>query len=235
MITEITPEDLGKLNIHQRILAVKRELNEIQFVKDGHSWTNTYIKKPQLIKNISPLLLKYGINFYGEQISQRSEFHSYKSIGEDKKGNPKERDVREWMTFLDLKYHFVNADDPKDEITALWQTQGRDEGEKGPGRGSSYAIRNFLIDFFQIAAEDNDSGSGGNSNSYSKKNKDANKEEGPKLKEIRKLMEEKGWTNAKLTMFTAKQLNKPNEKPENLTDEDYDKILKELKGDKVMT
>ncbi len=142
---------VSNLNIHQRINAVMAELH--------------YIKKNKVIKNkkgevmytvtghddvtglIHPMLVKHGINIIPSFVSLIPETLKVDYYGKEQTVN-RER--------LDVKFTWINIDDPTDFMEQLWTAYGCDDSDKGPGKAISFAQRYAEIKTLHLETGDKD-------------------------------------------------------------------------------
>lgn len=145
------PRVVSNLNIHQRINAVKAEVH--------------YVKKNKVIKNkkgevmftvtghddvtgiIHPLLVKHGINIIPTFISLVPQVLKVDYYGKEQIVN-RER--------LDVKFTWINIDDPTDFMEQLWTAYGCDDSDKGPGKAISYAQRYAILKTLHLETGEQD-------------------------------------------------------------------------------
>src|SRR5690606_2934543 len=71
----------------------------------------------------------------------------------DKKGKEK----TDFIVTADMKYVWVNAENPEERIEIPWQTMGQqDDISKAFGSGLTYSERYFLLKFFGVPTDDDD-------------------------------------------------------------------------------
>lgn len=120
-------------NIYQRILGV---MSELDYVAKGDKTVNgqyRFVSHDQVTAKIHPMLVKYGIVALPtvEEMSQE--------------GN---------RTFARIVISFINVDNPTDNFAVRYCGQGIDQGDKGPGKAISYAVKYALLKVFCLETGD---------------------------------------------------------------------------------
>jgi hypothetical protein len=140
-----------KLNIYQKLVEIRKTIDV--FTKDTKSFSYSYVSGAQV------LLIPHVLN-------QSHSTFDYK----DKKGN----DKTDFIVTAEMKYVWVNAENPSDVIEIAWQTLGQqDDISKAFGSGLTYSERYFLLKFFGVPTDDDDpdakdtSGKKSQANNYS--------------------------------------------------------------------
>jgi hypothetical protein len=115
-----------KLNIHQRIHAV---MKDVSYVQKGHEIKLSgggykVVTHDAVTAAVRPALVNHGVVYYPQNL--RCE----------QNGN---------RTEIMLDVRFVNIDDPTDAIDIPTIGFGIDSGDKGPGKGLSYAVKYALL------------------------------------------------------------------------------------------
>jgi hypothetical protein len=134
-IQDVDPS-LARRNIHQRLHAVMLECGYIK--KDtGFSSKpdDKGVARDAVVAEVRPFLLKNGVIAYTTQTAGEHRVTERKSSS----GTPLSLYVGTYAT------HFVNIDDPKDEVVISHQAEGQDYGDKAPGKAATYAEKlNFV-------------------------------------------------------------------------------------------
>lgn len=122
-----------KLNIHQRILAIMRELDYIQKSDKQVNGQYRFASHDQVTEAIHPLLVKHGVTM----------IPTTKSITQE--GN---------RTSVVMMVVFTCVDNPTDQFSVEYAGYGVDGGDKGPGKAVSYACKYAALKTFAIATGD---------------------------------------------------------------------------------
>lgn len=120
-------------NIHQRVIGI---MSELHYIAKGDKTVNgqyRFVSHDQVTAKVHPLLVKYGITVIPTVEDMTHE------------GN---------RTTVKLLITFVNADNPHDNFTARYISQGIDGGDKGPGKAISYAYKYALLKTFCLETGD---------------------------------------------------------------------------------
>lgn len=136
-----------KLNIYQKLVEVRKTIDA--FHKDTKSFSYSYVSGSQVLKKIQDKMNELGILLIPQVLNQSHSTFDYK----DKKGNEK----TDFIVTAEMKYVWVNAENPTDIIEIPWQTLGQqDDISKAFGSGLTYSERYFLLKFFGVPTDDED-------------------------------------------------------------------------------
>lgn len=178
----------GKLNIHQKLVEVKKSITG--FSKDskadsGNYTGYEYVSGSQVLRAIKGKMDELGVLLIPEvdYETMKWEKHNYKT----KNGNEK----TDFIITMKMNYTWVNAEDPQDKITIPWVCIGQqtDDIAKAVGTAMTYNERYFLLKFLGLPTDEDDADA-----------KPLNKDN------ITSLNNENKWTNPKLTDNQIKRL-----------------------------
>ena len=62
----------------------------------------------------------------------------------------------QFMTAIKMRFTWINAENPEEQIVTLWEGQGVDNGEKGIGKAATYAEKYFILKTFNIPTDKDD-------------------------------------------------------------------------------
>lgn len=130
------------LNLQQKLIEVRKAVPYLQKAASGSQYQ--YVGSSQTLSSVMEKMNELGVLLKQEIISQRvTQFHTAKG-------------ALQFMTDADMRFTWINADDPSDREEALWQGQGVDNGEKGIGKLATYAEKYFILKSFNIATDKDD-------------------------------------------------------------------------------
>ena len=130
------------LNLQQKLIEVRKAVPYLQKAASGPQYQ--YVGSSQTLASVMDKMNELGILLKQEIISQRvTQFQTAKG-------------ALQFMTDADMRFTWINADDPTDREEALWQGQGVDNGEKGIGKLATYAEKYFILKSFNIATDKDD-------------------------------------------------------------------------------
>lgn len=127
------PKNFVGMNIHQRILAIMKDLDYLCKVDKTVNGLYRFTSHDQVTEAIHPLLVKYGVTM----------IPTTKSIVQE--GN---------RTSVVLCIVFTNSDNPTDNFMVEYPGYGVDPSDKGPGKAISYAFKYSVLKTFAIATGD---------------------------------------------------------------------------------
>lgn len=134
--------DQKPMNLQQKLIEVRKAVPYLQKAASGPQYQ--YVGSSQTLSSVMEKMNELGILLKQEIISQRvTQFHTAKG-------------ALQFMTDADMRFTWINADDPTDREEALWQGQGVDNGEKGIGKLATYAEKYFILKSFNIATDKDD-------------------------------------------------------------------------------
>lgn len=121
------------LNIHQRMLAVMRDINYVQKTDKTVNGQYRFVTHDAVTAKVRESLCKHGI----------VSLITVERHAQD--GNRTEADVR---------VEFVNVDEPVDRVTIHAFGYGIDPQDKGPGKAVSYAVKYAYLKAFALETGD---------------------------------------------------------------------------------
>lgn len=136
-----------KLNLHQKLVEIRRNIDV--FTKDTEGFGYRYVSGSQVLGKIKDKMDELQVLLIPEVLNQKHSTFNYI----DKKGKEK----TDFIVTADMKYVWVNAENPEERIEIPWQTMGQqDDISKAFGSGLTYSERYFLLKFFGVPTDDDD-------------------------------------------------------------------------------
>jgi len=123
----------NEMNRYNKILGVMSELDYIQKSDKTVNGQYRFVSHDQVTAKVHPLLVKYRILALPTVEELKQE------------GNRTEAKVR---------LFFVNADKPEESINVVYHGYGVDNGDKGPGKAVSYAVKYGFLKVFCLETGD---------------------------------------------------------------------------------
>lgn len=145
------------LNIYQKLAKVRKQVEVIQRNKKGYGYT--YVSEDEILAKISGFLDKYSLSLIPSVLHSSAVFAPYhtKKTKSTAKGEMYEENVNEVLVSADMIFTWVNNENPDERIDVPWMLVGHQtDGSQSFGSGLSYAMRYFLLKFFNIATPDDD-------------------------------------------------------------------------------
>lgn len=145
------------LNIYQKLAKIRKQVEVIQRNKKGYGYT--YVSEDEILAKISGFMDKYSLSLIPSVVHSSAVVSPYntkktKSTG---KGDIYEEKVNEVLVSADMIFTWVNNDNPEERVDVPWILVGhQSDGSQSFGSGLSYAMRYFLLKFFNIATPDDD-------------------------------------------------------------------------------
>lgn len=136
-----------KMNLHQKLVEIRKSIDV--FKKDSTGYGYRYVSGTQILSKIKDKMDELQVLLIPQVMNQSHTTFNYK----DKKGNGK----IDFIVTADMKYIWVNAENPDEQIEIHWQTMGQqDDISKAFGSGLTYSERYFLLKFFGVPTDDDD-------------------------------------------------------------------------------
>jgi hypothetical protein len=137
-------------NIYQKLVAVRKQITGIhKDAKTNFGDKFKYVSSNNILSMVRPLLdeqnLVLVVSVTGHDLID--------------KWRPEQAGVKpqnEHFTQLEIAFTWVNADKPDETIPCAFYGQGLDTGEKGVGKALTYAMKYFLLQFFQVPTDEDD-------------------------------------------------------------------------------
>ena len=145
------------LNIYQKLAKIRKQVEVIQRNKKGYGYT--YVSEDEILAKISGFMDKYSLSLIPSVIHSSAVVTPYhtKKTKSTNKGEIYEENVNEVLVSADMVFTWVNNENPNERVDVPWILVGhQSDGSQSFGSGLSYAMRNFLLKFFNIATPDDD-------------------------------------------------------------------------------
>ena len=145
------------LNIYQKLAKIRKQVEVIQRNKKGYGYT--YVSEDEILAKISGFMDKYSLSLIPSVIHSSAVVTPYhtKKTKSTNKGEIYEENVNEVLVSADMVFTWVNNENPNEKVDVPWILVGhQSDGSQSFGSGLSYAMRYFLLKFFNIATPDDD-------------------------------------------------------------------------------
>lgn len=130
------------MNIYQKMVEIRKAVPYLQKAANGPQYQ--YVSSSQTVSSVRDLLDEHGILLKTEILGQElKEFHTAKG-------------ALQFMTTVHMRFTWINAENPEEQIVSLWEGQGVDNGEKGIGKAATYAEKYFILKTFNIPTDKDD-------------------------------------------------------------------------------
>lgn len=130
------------MNIYQKMVAIRQAVPYLQKAANGPQYQ--YVSSSQTVSAVRDLLDEHGIFLKTEMLDQTlTEFKTAKG-------------ALQFMTVIKMRFTWINAENPEEQIVTLWEGQGVDNGEKGIGKAATYAEKYFILKTFNIPTDKDD-------------------------------------------------------------------------------
>ena len=144
-----------ELNLQQKLAKIRKMTEVIQKNKKGFNYRYTSID--EILARVPAGMNKYGVSLY-PKIAPESEVvtqYSYDKTQFTKDGMQYDEKNNEIIAQARVVYTWVNDDNPDETVEVPWFVVGsQQDPAQAFGSGLTYGLRQFLIQFFQIATLD---------------------------------------------------------------------------------
>lgn len=140
-------------------LAKIRRMTEFQ-EKTKKGFNYTYVPDYQILAKITAGLYTHKVDFYPSIVPGTLNVTpvSYTKKKYDK--NTKtwfDEDINEVIVQAEMKYEWVNLEDPTDRMTSNWALVGQQsDASQALGSGLTYCMRYYMLKFFKVSTTDDD-------------------------------------------------------------------------------
>jgi len=146
-----------ELNIYQKLAKIRKQVEVIRRNKSGYGYK--YVSEDEILAKVSAFMDKYSLSLIPNVIhgsSTVAPYHSKKTKSTNK-GDIYEENVNEVLVSADMVFTWINNDNPEERVEVPWILVGHQgDGSQSFGSGLSYAMRYFLLKFFNVATPDDD-------------------------------------------------------------------------------
>lgn len=146
-----------ELNIYQKLAKIRKQVEVIKRNKSGYGYK--YVSEDILLAKITGFMDKYDLSLIPCIIHNSSVIMPYniKKTKSTNKGDIYEENVNEILVSADMVFRWVNNLNPEEFVDVPWILVGHQtDGSQSFGSGLSYAMRYFLLKYFNVATPDDD-------------------------------------------------------------------------------
>tara|TARA_R110002020_G_scaffold462133_1_gene681500 strand:- start:932 stop:1534 length:603 start_codon:yes stop_codon:yes gene_type:complete len=134
----------SETNIYQRINKV---MKEVEYIKRGSAGQGTGVKYDEAISKLRQSMILNGIVMVPRQVGTTSMIREPQQNGQK---------MTQPIYTSDYEVDLVNMDNPSDKVTYTQTAHAMDNGDKAPGKISTYACKVVLIKAFALETGEND-------------------------------------------------------------------------------
>lgn len=144
----------AKLNIYQKLAEIRKLCDAFQKNRQGYGYNYTSID--EILAGVTAGMKKHHVSLVpriGEDV--RVEPYSYSETKATKDGKTYSKSTNELLVHGHITFEWVNDDDPNEKIVVPWFITGsQTDSSQAFGSAMTYALRYFMIYYFQIATLD---------------------------------------------------------------------------------
>lgn len=145
------------LNLQQKLAKIRKMTEVMQKNKKGFNYKYTSID--EILARVTAGMNKYGVSLI-PKITPGSEVvtpHHYEKVKFTKDGKQYAEPINEIITQACITYVWINDNNPEEFIEVPWFIVGsQQDPAQALGSGLTYGLRQFMIQFFQIATLDDE-------------------------------------------------------------------------------
>lgn len=144
-----------ELNLLQKLAKIRKMTEVIQKNKKGFNYKYTSID--EILARVTAGMDKYGVSLIPTIVhgTEAVEPNQYEKTKFAKDGTQYTEQVNEIVTHASVIYTWINNDIPDDYIEVPWFVVGsQQDPAQAFGSGLTYGLRQFMMQFFQIATLD---------------------------------------------------------------------------------
>ena len=146
------------LNLYQKLAKIRKQVEVMKKNKSGFNYK--YVTDDELLAKITTFMDKYNLSLIPcvVQGSMTHELYHYMKTKIDKNTKQSyDEHNNEIIVSADMVFTWVNNENPQEKLEVQWATIGQQtDSSQAFGSGLTYAMRYFLLKFFNIATPDDD-------------------------------------------------------------------------------
>lgn len=147
----------SSMNLYQKLAQIRKQAEVIKKNKSGYGYK--YVSEDEILAKISGGMHKYGVSLIPSVVPNTMcvEPYEYTQTKAKKTGEIYESKTNEIIVKAEMLFTWVNNENPEEHIEVPWCLIGQQsDGSQSFGSGLTYAVRYFLLKFFNIATPDDD-------------------------------------------------------------------------------
>lgn len=143
------------LNLYQKLARIRKMTEVITKNRAGFNYRYTSID--EILARVTAGMNKYNVSLIPRVVpgSASSDVHTFEKTKFTKDGVMYEEKNYEMISYADMTFTWVDDDNPDDRIEVPWFVTGSQvDPAQAFGSGLTYGLRQFLLQYFQIASLD---------------------------------------------------------------------------------
>lgn len=146
------------LNIYQKLAKIRKQVEVMQKNKSGYNYK--YVTDEEILAKVTAFIDKYGLSLIPMVVqgTMKHDLYHYLKTKFDK--NTKQlydEHNNEIIVSADMVFCLVNNENPDERIEIPWGLIGQQaDSSQAFGSGLTYAMRYFLLKYFNIATPEDD-------------------------------------------------------------------------------
>ena len=146
------------LNLYQKLAKIRKQVEVVEKNKSGFNYK--YVTDDELLAKITTFMDKYHLSLIPCVVQgsmTHEQYHYVKTKIDKNTKQPYEEHNNEIIVGADMVFTWVNNENPEEKLEVPWVTIGQQaDSSQAFGSGLTYAMRYFLLKFFNIATPDDD-------------------------------------------------------------------------------
>lgn len=145
------------LNLYQKLAKIRAMSDVVQKDKKGFNYKYTDIAA--ILANVSAGMKKYGVSLIPMFVHGTTNIQQNVTVNTKfkKNGDPYDQTATEMLVSADMIFRWVNDENPSEVIDVPWFLTGsQTDPSQAAGSGLTYTMRQFMVNYFQIAQPEND-------------------------------------------------------------------------------
>ena len=145
-----------KMNLYQKLAKIRKGTEVIQRDRSGYGYK--YVGIDEILSHVTAGMNKYNVSLIPNFVDGTTvEPYTYTKIKTLKNGERYEEPITEFLANSNMVYTWINNDNPSETISVPWYISGsQSDPSQAMGSAMTYGLRYFLMNFFQIAAPEDD-------------------------------------------------------------------------------
>lgn len=148
--------DTGKMNLYQKLAEIRKLCEVLRKNKSGYGYK--YVSIDEILARVTAGMKKYGVSLIPNTCDDFSvERQDYVKTKVLKSGDVIDEKNSEMVVHGTIVFTWINDDNPEERVNVRWFATGsQSDPSQAFGSAMTYALRYFLLQYFQIATPEDD-------------------------------------------------------------------------------
>lgn len=146
------------LNIYQKLAKIRKQVEVMKKNRAGYNYK--YVTDDEMLAKVTAFMDKYGLSLVPSVVQgtmKHEQYHYLKTKFDKTNKQQYEEHNNEIIVSADMVFSWINNENPSERIDVTWGAIGQQaDSSQAFGSGLTYAMRYFLLKFFNVATPEDD-------------------------------------------------------------------------------